>query len=114
MISTWAVGSIPPAGTNDLKELSFDFFVPRNRRVTFSGNRTHFYCPSAVSEVVWKGALLVSKSMTMHSENFFFSRTLAIAEVCHRVKFADQTSNPYKDFRPISHPGRYPTCELHP
>jgi hypothetical protein len=35
VFSTWAVGSIPPAGTNDLKELSFDFFVPRSRRVSF-------------------------------------------------------------------------------
>ena len=34
MISTWPVGSIPPAGTNDLKERSSNFFVPRNR-VTF-------------------------------------------------------------------------------
>jgi hypothetical protein len=35
VISTWPVGSIPPADTTEEKEPRPNFFFPRNPRVTF-------------------------------------------------------------------------------
>src|ERR1700724_3162768 len=39
---------------------------------SFSKRGKTVYRPSAASEIVSKGSVLVSKNITMHSENFFF------------------------------------------
>jgi hypothetical protein len=40
VFSTWAVGSIPPAGTTVEKELNEVFLILRNRRVTSPARKT--------------------------------------------------------------------------